>query len=98
MDMRPIKTRMEELGLDLAGLNRRYCELRQRKGDAAATPNKRRGMLSRILKEESEPTLQTLQDLLEVLGGELVIRWVKVEEVSLSPQGDTPTRNLEESA
>lgn len=85
MDMTPIKVRMEELGLDLAELNRRYCELRQSKGDQKATPNNRRGMLVRILNEENDPSYQTLIDLIEVLGGQLLVRWVKVEETPLSP-------------
>lgn len=84
MDMRLIKQRMEELGLDFAALNKKYCELRRQKGDANATPNRRRGMLARIFNEESDPSLQTLQDLIEVLEGEIVIRWVKTQEVPVS--------------
>lgn len=85
MDMTPIKARMEELGLDLAELNRRYCELRQSKGDAKATPNNRRGMLVRILNEENDPSYETLLDLVNVLGGQVIVRWVKIEETPLSP-------------
>lgn len=82
--MQPIKARMEQLGLDFAALNRRYCDIRQNKGDAKATPNNRRGMLVRLLNEESEPTLQTFQDLIEALDGELVIKWIQTEEIPLT--------------
>ena len=57
MDMRPIKSRMEELGLDLAALNRKYCDLKQSEGDLKATPVNRRSVLKRILDEKTDPSL-----------------------------------------
>ena len=83
MDMRPIKSRMEELGLDLAALNRRYCDLKQSEGDLKATPVNRRSMLKRILDEKTDPSLQTLIDLLKVLGGTLDITWVDTKRVTI---------------
>ena len=44
MDMKMIRDRMEALGIDLALLNRRYCEIRQNKGDKKAVPVNRRNM------------------------------------------------------
>ena len=74
---------MEELGLDLAALNRKYCEMKQAEGDKNAVPNNRRAMLKRILDEETDPSLQTLTDLLKVLGGTLNITWVDTKTVSI---------------
>lgn len=75
MDMSMIKERMEELGIDLAALNRRYCEIRQAKGDKTATPVNRRNMLAKAISEEGNPTLETFMDLVAALDGEVLVQW-----------------------
>ncbi len=73
--MSMIRERMEELGIDLATLNRRYCEIRQAKGDLAATPVNRRNMLAKAISDEGNPTLETFLDILAALDGQILIEW-----------------------
>ncbi|MFK0735175.1 MAG: hypothetical protein ACFKPT_02435 [Gloeotrichia echinulata GP01] len=82
MDMSMIRERMEELGVDLATLNRRYCEIRRRKGDESATPVNRRNMLAKAISDEGNPTLETFMDLVAALDGKVLIEWksTKVKE------------------
>lgn len=75
MDMSTIHERMRELGIDLAGLNRRFCEIRKAKGDENATPVNRRNMLQKALSEHGNPTLETFLDIIEALDGEILIEW-----------------------
>ncbi len=75
MDMSMIKDRMEELGIDLATLNRRYCEIRQAKGDLKATPVNRRNMLAKAISADGNPTLETFLDIVAALDGEILIEW-----------------------
>jgi hypothetical protein len=75
MDMSMIRERMEELGFDLAALNRRYCEIRQAKGDKSATPVNRRNMIQKAISDEGNPTLETFMDLVAALDGEVLIQW-----------------------
>jgi DNA-binding phage protein len=75
MDMSMIRERMEELGLDLAALNRRYCEIRQAKGDKAATPVNRRNMLAKAISDDGNPTLETFMDIIAALDGEVLVQW-----------------------
>lgn len=75
MDMSMIKERMKELGIDLAALNRRYCEIRQAKGDKTATPVNRRNMLAKAISEDGNPTLETFMDLVAALDGEVLVQW-----------------------
>ncbi|MEP0872391.1 hypothetical protein NDA01_21485 [Trichocoleus desertorum AS-A10] len=75
MDMSMIRERMEELGLDLAALNRRYCEIRQAKGDKSATPVNRRNMLAKAISDDGNPTLETFMDIIAALDGEVLVQW-----------------------
>lgn len=75
MDMSMIRERMEELGLDLAALNRRYCEIRQAKGDKSATPVNRRNMLAKAISDDGNPTLETFMDIITALDGEVLVQW-----------------------
>jgi hypothetical protein len=75
MDMSIIHERMRELGIDLAALNRRFCQIRQSKGDEKATPVNRRNMLQKALSNEGNPTLETFLDIVEALDGEILIQW-----------------------
>nr|WP_290224160.1 hypothetical protein [Trichocoleus desertorum] len=75
MDMSMIRERMEELGLDLAALNRRYCEIRQAKGDQSATPVNRRNMLAKAISDDGNPTLETFMDIIAALDGEVLVQW-----------------------
>jgi DNA-binding phage protein len=75
MDMSMIRERMEELGIDLAVLNRRYCDIRQAKGDKTATPVNRRNMLAKAISDDGNPTLETFMDLVKALDGEVLIQW-----------------------
>ncbi len=75
VDMAIIRERMEELGIDLATLNRRYCEIRRAKGDTKATPVNRRNMLAKAISEDGNPTLETFVDILAALDGELQVKW-----------------------
>jgi DNA-binding phage protein len=80
--LKVLKERMEELGLEFSDLNRRYCALRQAKGDAKATPNNRRSALYRVLEGNGGATLDTFLNLVEALGGEVNVVWYdkKVQE------------------
>ncbi|MEA5605236.1 hypothetical protein ACWATR_37975 [Nostoc sp. UIC 10890] len=82
MDMSLIRERMEELGIDLATLTRRYCEIRRRKGDESATPVNRRNMLAKAISDQGNPTLETFMDILAALDGKVLIEWksTKVKE------------------
>ncbi len=82
MDMSMIRERMEELGIDLATLNRRYCEIRRKKGDITATPVNRRNMLAKATSDEGNPTLETFMDIVSALDGKVLIEWksTKVKE------------------
>jgi hypothetical protein len=84
MDMRMIRDRMEALGIDLASLNRRYCEIRQNKGDEKAFPVNRRNMLAKAISDEGNPTLETFIDIVTALDGQLLIEWkdTRVERLS----------------
>jgi hypothetical protein len=80
--MNVVKRRMEDLGIDLAGLVRLYSEIRQAKGDTKATPVNCRSQLVNAL-EKSNPTLETFLDLVDALDGEIQIVWIdrKVEKL-----------------
>jgi DNA-binding phage protein len=82
MDMSIIRERMEELGVDLATLNRRYCEVRRNKGDTSATPVNRRNMLAKAISDEGNPTLETFMDIIAALDGKVLIEWksTKIKE------------------
>jgi DNA-binding phage protein len=82
MDMSMIRERMEELGIDLATLNRRYCEIRRNKGDESATPVNRRNMLAKAVSDEGNPTLETFMDIVAALDGKVLIEWksTKIKE------------------
>ena len=75
MDMKMIRERMEKLGIDLADLNRRYCEIRRAKGDKNATPVNRRNMLAKAISDEGNPTLETFLDIVAALDGNVLIEW-----------------------
>lgn len=82
MDMSMIRERMEELGVDLAALNRSYCDIRRKKGDGAATPVNRRNMLAKAISDEGNPTLETFMDIVAALDGKVLIEWksTKIKE------------------
>lgn len=75
MDMSMIRERMEELGIDIATLTRRYCDIRKSKGDVKATPVNRRNMLVKAISDEGNPTLETFLDIVAALDGEILIEW-----------------------
>lgn len=75
MDMSMIRERMEELGIDIAILTRRYCDIRKAKGDLKATPVNRRNMLVKAISDEGNPTLETFLDIVAALDGEILIEW-----------------------
>lgn len=85
MDMKMFRDRMEALGIDLATLNRRYCEIRQNKGDEKATPVNRRNMLAKAISDEGNPTLETFLDIVSALDGRILVEWTdtKIEKISL---------------
>lgn len=66
---------MDALGIDLATLNRRYCEIRQMKGDEKALPVNRRNMLAKAISDKGNPTLETFIDIVTALDGEVLIEW-----------------------
>ena len=75
MDMSMVRHRMEKLNIDLATLTRRYCEIRQSKGDEKAIPVNRRNMLAKAISDEGNPTLETFLDIVAALDGNLLIEW-----------------------
>jgi DNA-binding phage protein len=92
MDMSMIRQRMEELGIDLATLNRRYCEIRQSKGDASATPVNRRNMLAKAISDDGNPTLETFMDLVAALDGEVLIQWKSTKVQRFGGEDVSPLR------
>jgi len=86
MDMKMIRDRMETLGIDLALLNRRYCEIRQNKGDEKAVPVNRRNMIAKAISDEGNPTLETFIDIITALDGQLLIEWKDTRLERLSPE------------
>jgi len=83
MDMSVIRARMEQLGIDLATLNRRYCQIRRDKGDSKATPVNRRNMVAKAISDDGNPTLETFLDIITALDGNILIEWkdVKVQRL-----------------
>ena len=79
MDMSMLRERMEQLDMDLATLNRRYCEIRKAKGDLKATPVNRRSIVAKAISDEGNPTLETFLDIIEALDGHILIEWKNVE-------------------
>lgn len=79
MNMNIIRERMKELKIDLASLNKSYCELRKAKGDEKATPVNRRSMLAKAISDEGNPTLETFLDIISVLNGNLFIEWKDIK-------------------
>ncbi|NET61300.1 MAG: hypothetical protein F6K47_35790 [Symploca sp. SIO2E6] len=76
LDFQPvIQKRMEELGIDLATLTRRYCEIRQAKGETTAVPVNRRAMISKAISHGGNPKIETFLDILEALDGEILLQW-----------------------
>ena len=85
MDMSMFRDRMKELGIDLAALNRRYCEIRQNKGDKKAMPVNRRNMIAKAISDEGNPTLETFLDIVSALDGRILIEWTdtKIEKMPI---------------
>lgn len=88
MDMSMIRERMEELGIDLATLNRRYCDIRHAKGDTGATPVNRRNMLAKAISDGGNPTLETFMDIITALEGEVLIQWKSVKVQKFGGESD----------
>lgn len=72
-----LKKRLQDLELDFAALNRRYCKVRQAKGDKSATSVNRRNMLAKAISDDGNPTLETFMDIVEALQGQVNINWKK---------------------
>ena len=79
MDMSVIRERMEKLNMDIAALNKKYCEIRKAKGDLKATPVNRRSIVAKAISDEGNPTLETFLDIIEALDGHVLIEWKNVE-------------------
>ena len=79
MDMSVIRERMKELGIDVAELNKRYCEIRRAKGDLKATPVNRRSIIVKAISDKANPKLETFLDILEALDGHILIEWRDVK-------------------
>lgn len=70
-----IRNRMNSLGIDIAALNRLFCEIRRSRGDSKAKPINRRNMLLKAISEDSNPTISTFVDMVHSLGGRVLIEW-----------------------
>lgn len=88
MDMSMVRDRMNALGVDLATLNRRYCEIRQQKGDKKAVPVNRRNMIAKAISDNGNPTLETFVDLVSALDGEILIEWKDTRVERFAPDKD----------
>jgi len=89
---RAIRIRMEELGIDEAGLTNRYATLLK------VHPDRRRNVVLRILRGEADPRLKTVFNLLDsrVLDGELLVRWTDSNSLRLISDSETLARALQE--
>ena len=87
-----IRTRMEELGLDEAGLADKYTRLLE------IRPNERRSLIAKMLNGESEPRLKTVFNLLhpQVLNGELVIGWADSNRLKTVPNPEVLAQVIRE--
>ena len=88
MDMSMIRERMNALEVDLATLNRRYCKIRQHKGDEKALPVNRRNMLAKAISDDGNPTLETFMDIVTALDGEVLIEWKDTRVERLTPDNE----------
>ncbi|MEO1352328.1 MAG: hypothetical protein AAFW84_26615 [Cyanobacteria bacterium J06635_15] len=77
-----LNNRLSELGIDRNDLVLRYCKLLKSRGVDAKPVNKR-NMLYRVLEGETVPKVDTFQDIIAALDGEIRIVWKQEQEVSL---------------
>jgi len=85
-----LRARIEELGLDEAGLVRRYVNYQRSQGDLKARSETRRKSLLELISGKRDPTLKTVFNLLDsqVLDGQLFVHWAgqdKPEIISERP-------------
>ena len=79
--------------MDLAALNRRYCEIRHDKGDLKATPVNRRNMLAKAISDQGNPTLETFLDIVAALDGNVLIEWKDTTVEKFGGVGDQAKAN-----
>ena len=77
-----LKARIDELEITPNDLVLRYCKLLKSRGQDAKPVNKRT-MIYRVLEGEAVPKVDTFQDIVKALGGEIRIAWKQEREVSL---------------
>ena len=77
-----LEARIKELGIEPNDVVLRYCELLKARGVEAKPVNKR-NMIYRVLSGETTPKIDTLQDIIAALGGELRVVWKQETEVKL---------------
>ncbi len=83
-----LRARMEELGLDEAGLVRRYADYQRSQGDLKAKAHTRRQSLLDLVNGKRDPNLKTVFSLLhpQVLDGELLIHWKGQDKPKAIPE------------
>jgi hypothetical protein len=77
-----LKQRFEELGISQAELARRIAEKRQEPGKAV-NPDNLQSAISNALKDPDSRRHSAVLELIEVMGGEVVIRWKDYKEVKV---------------
>lgn len=77
-----LKARIDELGIKPNDVVLRYCDVLKARGEDAKPVNKR-NMVYRVLSGETTPKVDTFQDIVKALGGEVKISWVSTQEVTL---------------
>jgi Cdc6-like AAA superfamily ATPase len=83
MNMQEIlQERFKQLGINNSELTRRVVELRKKEGEDTTVRNLQTAV-AKALKEPDSRRYSAISELVEAMGGEIVIRWKDYEEVKV---------------
>lgn len=84
MDMKAaLQKRIDDLGISQTELTRRVVEQRMSQGHNTTVSNLQ-SAVSKALKEPDGRRYSAIAELVEAMGGEIVIRWTNFEEVKVA--------------
>lgn len=78
-----LEQRMQALGWTQYRLVQEICKLRQSRGKHDATVTRYQSSISKALKDPDNVKTYIIDDVIEALGGEQIIRWKSYEDVKL---------------
>ena len=83
MDMKAaLQKRIEDLGISQSELTRRVVEQRNSQGQNTTVQNLQ-SAISKALKEPDGRRYSAIAEIVEAMGGEIIIRWTNFEEVKV---------------